>query len=64
MHYYSTCNLVVPTRLLQRQSSLHGDYQKGLLISSLHLLECSFHMGYKLIVANVSMTRGIFKRGT
>ena len=33
-------------------------YCKKLSISSLHVLECSFHVRYKWVLANVSMTHG------
>jgi hypothetical protein len=33
---------------------------EGSLFSSLHAPECSFHVGYKWVVMNVSMTRGRF----
>ena len=33
-------------------------YCRGLLISSLHVPECSFHIGYKWVLTKVSMTSG------
>ena len=35
-------------------------YYRGLPISSLHVLECNFHVEYKMVMANVSMTCGKF----
>ena len=34
---------------------------RGLPISSLHVLEYNFYMGYKWIMANVNITRGNFE---
>ena len=33
-------------------------YPRGLPISSLHVLECSFHVGHKWAMASMIMTRG------
>ena len=33
-------------------------YCRRFPIPSLHVLECSFHVGHKHVMANVSMTRG------
>ena len=33
------------------------NYYRELPISSLHVLECSFHVGYKWLMVNVSTTR-------
>ena len=37
---------------------MHTATIKELSISSLFVLECSFHSGYKWVLANLSMTRG------
>ena len=44
----------------EREKGNYLIYCRGFPISFLHVLECSFHVGYKWVLANVSMTCGIF----
>jgi hypothetical protein len=54
------CNLNIKTKLnvkcFQQKEILNYEYCRGLHVSYVHVLECTFHVGYKLVVANVSMT--------
>lgn len=46
------------------QPSISIRYCRGLSISSLFVLECNFHVEYKWVLVNVSMTHGRFWGGT
>ena len=44
----------------KRERGNYHIYCRGFPISSVYVLECSFHVGYKWVLANVSMTCGKF----
>ena len=44
------------------KSYLEHGHRRELYISSLHVLECSFWVGYKWVLTNVNMTRDKVKR--
>ena len=55
--------LIMVFIVLQSLMFIIGLYCRGLFISSLHVLECIFHVRYKWVLANVSVTHGTFWRG-
>lgn len=62
--YYKTCGIQTAGNFIQVRPRIFRVYRRGLPLS--HLYMCRnvvFHMGYKWVAANTSMTHGRFERG-